>query len=412
MMDLTPSPRAQELLKRVTAFMDAHIYPNENLYFEQQGTHGEDYWRVPEILDETRAKAKAAGLWTLFLPPHLSETGLSNSDYAPIAEAMGRVHWASEAFNCNAPDSGNMELLAKYANDEQKARFLQPLLEGTIKSAFAMTEPEVASSDATNVRTSIVRDGDDYVVNGHKFYITNGFDPRLGVFILMGKSDPGAPAHLQQTQILVEPDRPGIRIARAMSMFGYHDQPHGHADIYFENVRVPAKNVILGEGRGFEIAQGRLGPGRIHHAMRIIGLCERLMEKLCGRLVSRVAFGKALADQSIWQERVAEARTKIEMHRLLVLRTARLIDTVGAKGARSEIAQIKVAVTRMGQELADTTIQAFGAAGIGDDHHLGFTFARMRAMRLGDGPDEVHNRTIAREELKPYRAAHAAQTAA
>ena len=343
------------------------------------------------------------GLWTLFLPPQLKEGGLSNIDYAPIAEAMGHVHWASEAFNCNAPDSGNIELLANYADDEQKARFLQPLLDGEIKSAFAMTEPEVASSDATNIRTSIVRDGDDYLINGHKFYITNGLDPRLGVFIVMGKSDPTAPPHLQQTQILVEPGTPGIRIARAMPTLGYLDQPHGHADIWFENVRVPAANVILGEGRGFEIAQGRLGPGRIHHCTRIIGLCERLMEKLCTRLVSRVAFGKPLADQSLWQDRVAEARTEIEMNRLLVLKAAKMIDTVGAKAARSEIAQIKVSVTRMGQKLADTTIQAFGAAGVGDDHLLGFTFARMRVTRLGDGPEEVHNRTIAREELRKYR---------
>jgi acyl-CoA dehydrogenase len=403
MWNLTPSARALALRDRLLGFMDAHIYPNETLYDAQCGHTEQDFWRVPAIMEALKPKAKAAGLWNLFLPPHLSGEGLSNLDYAPLAEIMGRVHWASEAFNCNAPDTGNMELLARYGSEEQKARFLKPMLAGEMKSAFAMTEPEVASSDATNLRTTIIRDGDDYVVNGHKFYITNACDPRLGVFIVLGKTNPDAPSHLQQTQILVEAGTPGIRIARAMPLFGYHDQPHGHADIYFENVRVKASNVILGEGRGFEIAQGRLGPGRIHHCMRIIGVAERLMEKLCARLVSRVAFGKPLADQSLWQDRIADARTEIEMCRLLVLKAAKMMDDVGNKVARSEISQIKVAVPRMGQKLCDMTIQAFGASGVSDDDLLAYTFARLRVMRLGDGPDEVHNRVIAREQLRRYR---------
>jgi acyl-CoA dehydrogenase len=405
MMDLTPGPRSLALRDKLQTFMDLHVYPNETLYDEQCGHTEADYWRVPPIIEEVKTKAKEAGLWNLFLTPHVQKDGLSNLDYAPLAEIMGRVHWASEAFNCNAPDTGNMELLARYGSEAQKERFLEPMLDGRMKSAFAMTEPEVASSDATNVRTRIARDGDDYVIDGHKFFITNSHDPRLGLFIVMGKTDTNAPVHLQQTQILVEPDRPGIRIVRAMPVFGYHDQPHGHGDIYFEKVRVPAANVVLGEGRGFEIAQGRLGPGRIHHCMRIIGVAERLMEKLCRRLVSRTAFGETLANQSLWQDRIADARTEIEMCRLLVLKAAKLMDSVGNKVARSEISQIKVAVPRMGQKLCDMVIQAFGAAGVTDDYLLGYTYARLRVMRLGDGPDEVHNRTIAREELRPYREA-------
>jgi acyl-CoA dehydrogenase len=403
MLDLRPTPRALDLRERLLAFMDAHIYPNETLYDEQCGVEPATLWRVPPIIESIKAKARAAGLWNLFMPPQLAENGLSNLDYAGLAEITGRVHWAPEAFNCNSPDSGNMELLARYGSAAQQEKFLKPMLAGEQKSAFAMTEPEVASSDATNIRTSILRDGDDYIINGHKFYITNALDPRLGVYIVMGKSDTSAPAHLQQTQILVEPNTPGIRVARSMPLFGYHDQPHGHGDVYFENVRVPAANIILGEGRGFEIAQGRLGPGRIHHCMRIIGVAERLIEKFCMRLVSRVAFGKPLAEQSLWQDRLADARTDIEMCRLLVLKAAKLMDTVGNKVARSEISQIKVAVPRMGQKLCDMVIQAYGGAGVSDDALLGYTYARLRVMRLGDGPDEVHNRTIAREELRRYR---------
>jgi acyl-CoA dehydrogenase len=324
---------------------------------------------------------------------------------------MGRVHYASEVFNCSAPDTGNMEVLDRYGSEAQKARWLKPLLEGKIRSSYAMTEPKVASSDATNVETRIERDGDHYVINGHKWWITNAYHPNNGVFIVMGKTNPDAPRHLQQSQILIDPATPGITLVRPLPVFGYHDEPKGHAEILFENVRVPAENLILGEGRGFEISQGRLGPGRIHHCMRIMGQCERLLEQTCRRLLNRVAFGKALADQSLWQERIAEARTRINMCRLLTHHAAWLMDTVGNKQARSEIAQIKVAATQIGQAIADMAIQAHGAAGLCDDEGLGFAFARMRMVRIGDGPDEVHNRTIARLELARYRAPRAAPAA-
>ena len=338
-----------------------------------------------------------------------SGAGLTNLEYAPLAETMGRVHYAAEVFNCSAPDSGNMELLDRYGNAEQKARWLTPLLEGRTRSAYCMTEPEVASSDATNIETRIERDGDHYVINGRKWWITNAYHPHLGVYIVMGKTDPQAPRHLQQSQILVDPDTPGITRVRPLSVFGYHDEPKGHAEIVFHNVRVPKENLILGEGRGFEISQGRLGPGRIHHCMRIVGQCERLLEQTCRRLLSRVAFGRPLAEQSVWQERIAEARTGINMCRLLTQHAAHLMDSVGNKVARSEISQIKVAATQLGQRIADMAIQAHGAAGLCDDHGLGFAFARMRMIRIGDGPDEVHNRTVARIELDRYRAARAVE---
>ena len=403
-MDLTASPRAQQLRQRVKAFMDAHIYPNEAVY-EQQLSERRASWGVPPILDEFKARAKSEGLWNLFLPDSEYGAGLSNLDYAPIAETMGPVHWASEVFNCSAPDTGNMEVLARYASPTQKELYLLPLLEGRTRSAFCMTEPDVASSDATNIRTRIARDGDDYVITGRKWWITNAYDPRVAIFIVMGKSNANAPLHQQQSQVLVEPDTPGVTLVRPLSVFGYRDEPHGHAEVIFDNVRVPLANMILGEGRGFEISQGRLGPGRIHHCMRIVGVAERLLARMCARLVSRTAFGKALGDQSLWQDRIGEARTEIEMCRLLVLKAAYLMDKVGAKNARSEIAQIKVAVPRMGQKLCDLTIQAFGAAGVSDDFMLGYTYARLRVMRIADGPDEVHNRTVAREELRRYRAA-------
>jgi acyl-CoA dehydrogenase len=312
------------------------------------------------------------------------------------------VQWASEVFNCNAPDSGNMDVLSLYGSPEQQEKWLKPMLAGEIKSCFAMTEPAVASSDATNVETRIERDGDHYVINGRKWWITNAYNPRTKIFIVMGKTDPNAPTHLQQTQILVEPSTPGVKLVRSLPIFGYHDRPHGHAEILFENVRVPAENVILGEGRGFEIAQGRLGPGRIHHAMRIIGVSERLLEKLCMRLTTRVAFGKRLSDESVWKERIARARINIEMSRLLVYKTAWWMDEVGVKNARSEISQIKVIVPELAQQLCDVVQQAYGAAGMCDDFGLAYTFARLRVMRIGDGPDEVHNRVIARNELKKY----------
>jgi len=399
------TPHAQELKARVAAFMDAHIYPNEALYHKQAAETVRPPFRVPPILEELKAKARAAGLWNLFLPQSENGGGLSNREYAPIAELMGRVHFASEVFNCSAPDTGNMELLERYGTPEQKERYLRPLLAGEIRSAYCMTEPAVASSDATNVETRILRDGDHYVITGRKWWITNAYHPHLGLFIVMGKTDPDAPRHAQQSQILVDPATPGIEIVRPLSVFGYYDEPKGHAEIVFDEVRVPAANLILGEGRGFEISQGRLGPGRIHHCMRILGQCERLLEMTCRRLLDRVAFGKPLASQANWQERIARARTDINMCRLLTTHAAHLMDTVGNKEARSEIAQIKVAATTIGQQIADMAIQAHGAAGLCDDFGLGFSFARMRMVRIGDGPDEVHNRTIARIELDKYRPA-------
>ena len=398
------SPRAAGLAVQIQSFMAEHVYPTEKLYEQQLHEDPAQPFRVPPILEEMKAKAKAQGLWNLFLPHSENGAGLSNVDYAPLAEIMGRVHHASEVFNCSAPDTGNMEVLDRYGNDEQKRKYLVPLLEGRIRSSYCMTEPAVASSDATNIETRIERDGDDYVINGRKWWITNAYHPNNGVYIVMGKTDPSAPRHLQQSQILVDRDTPGITLVRPMTVFGYHDEPKGHAEMIFDNVRVPAGNLILGEGRGFEISQGRLGPGRIHHCMRIMGQCERLLEQTCRRLLTRFPFGKALADQSLWQDRIAEARTRINMCRLLTYRAAHLMDTVGNKEARSEIAQIKVAATQTGQAVADMAIQAHGAAGLCDDDGIGFAFARMRMIRIGDGPDEVHNRTIARLELGKYRA--------
>ena len=402
-MYATPSPRANALREQLAAFMDEHVHPNETLYERQVRAQTGLPFVVPPVLETLKTRAKSAGLWNLFLTDSESGAGLTNLEYAPLAEIMGRVHWAAEVFNCSAPDSGNMEVLDRYGSESQKRRYLVPLLEGRMRSSYCMTEPDVASSDATNVATRIERDGDHYVINGRKWWITNAYHPNNGVYIVMGKTNPDAPRHLQQSQILVDPDTPGIRRVRPLHVFGYPDAPKGHAEIVFENVRVPAENLVLGEGRGFEIAQGRLGPGRIHHCMRIIGHSERLLEQMCRRLVSRVAFGKPLAEQSIWQERIAEARTQINMCRLLTQHAAWLMDTVGNKQARSEISQIKVAATRMGQAVANLAIQAYGAAGLSDDEGLGFAFARMRMISFGDGPDEVHNRTIAREELRKYR---------
>ncbi|PTB21745.1 acyl-CoA dehydrogenase [Trinickia symbiotica] len=401
-MDFGLSSRGRDWLARVQTFLDEHVYPNEELYEEQLGHECDDPWRVPPIMLELQNKAREAGLWNMHIHDPRHGPSLSNVDYAPIAEALGRVHWASEVFNCNAPDSGNMDVLSLFGSPVQQEKWLKPMLAGEIKSCFAMTEPAVASSDATNVETRIERDGDTYVINGRKWWITNAFNPRMKIMIVMGKSDPNAPRHKQQTQVLVEPNAPGVKIVRPLPIFGYYDRPHGHGEIVFENVRVPAENVILGEGRGFEIAQGRLGPGRIHHAMRIIGVSERLLEKLCTRLSSRVAFGKRLSDEGVWQDRIARARINIEMSRLLVYKTAWLMDTVGVKNARSEISQIKVIVPELAQSLCDVVQQAYGAAGMCDDFGLAYTFARLRVMRIGDGPDEVHNRVIARNELKKY----------
>jgi acyl-CoA dehydrogenase len=398
-----PSERSVDLQRQIAAFMDEHVFPNEARY--EAELHGDPsvQFRQPPVMEALKARAKAQGLWNLFLTHSKRGPGLTNLEYAPIAELMGRVHWASEVFNCSAPDTGNMELLDRFGSDAQREKYLTPLLEGRIRSAYCMTEPDVASSDATNVETRIERDGDHYVVNGRKWWITNSYNPNLGLFILMGKTDPAAPIHRQQSQIIIDPGTPGITLVRPLSAFGYFDEPKGHAEILFENVRVPVENLILGEGRGFEISQGRLGPGRIHHCMRIVGQAERLLEKMCRRLLRRVAFGKPLAEQSVWEQRIAEARTEINMCRLLTSRAAYLMDTVGNKEARSEIAQIKVAATRMGQAVADLAIQAFGAAGLAPDHGIAYDFARMRMIRLGDGPDEVHNRTIARLEFGKYR---------
>jgi acyl-CoA dehydrogenase len=402
-MYAAPSSRALQLREQLTAFMAEHVHPIAAQYERDLLSQPGPDFTVPPVMDELKARARAAGLWNLFLTHSEHGAGLTNLEYAPLAEVMGRLHWAAEIFNCSAPDTGNMEVIDRYGSDEQKRRYLLPLLEGRMRSSFCMTEPEVASSDATNISTRIELDGDHYVINGRKWWITNAYHPRNGVYIVMGKTDPAALRHLQQSQILVDPDTPGITRVRTLHVLGYADAPKGHAEIVFDNVRVPASNLLLGEGRGFEISQGRLGPGRIHHCMRVVGHAEQLLELTCRRLVSRRAFGKALVDQSVWQERIAEARTQINMCRLLTQHVAHLMDTVGNREARSEISQIKVAATRMGQAVANLAIQAHGAAGLCDDEGLGFAYARMRMISFGDGPDEVHNRTIAREELRKYR---------
>jgi len=371
-------------------------------------------WRQPTILQELKSKARSAGLWNLFLPPSADHdhddfrgAGLSNLDYAPLAEEMGRIVWASEVFNCSAPDTGNMEVLHRYGTREQQNQWLRPLLAGEIRSAFSMTEPDVASSDATNVQTSIARDGDSYVINGRKWWTSGLGDPRCKLLIVMGKTDPDAPRHKQQSQVLAPIDAPGIRLGRMVTNFGYDDAPHGHFEVTFDNVRVPAANLILGEGRGFEISQGRLGPGRIHHCMRIIGMAEVALEKMARRLLSRHAFGRPIASQSVWEQRIAQARIDIEMSRLLTLKAADMMDKVGNQKARLEIATIKVAAPRMALRIIDDAIQAFGAAGLDSDAGTAALFARVRALRIADGPDEVHARTIARLEYGKYAGAAA-----
>jgi len=351
-------------------------------------------------LEELKTKARKAGLWNLFLPESDRGAGLTNAEYAPLCEVMGRVGFAPEVFNCAAPDTGNMEVIERYGTDEHKKRWLEPLLDGKIRSAFAMTEPAVASSDATNIQTEIRRDGDQYVINGRKWWTSGILDPRCQILIVMGRSNPDAPPHKQQSQILVPRDTPGITVKRFLPVFGYDDAPHGHGEVLFENVRVPAANVISGEGRGFEIAQGRLGPGRIHHCMRVIGVAERVLEKMCERLMTRTAFGKKIYQHSVWEERIADARIEIECARLLTLKAAFLMDTVGNKVARAEIAMIKVKAPNMALKIIDDAIQAFGAAGVTSDFGMARTWANMRTMRLADGPDEVHRRQIANIEFK------------
>lgn len=393
------SDKVKDLQKRVTEFMEEHVYPNEKTY-EDQLNEGDSRWIVPPIIEELKEKAKQAGLWNLFLPESEYGAGLTNLEYAPLAEIMGRSPIGSEVFNCSAPDTGNMEVLVRYGTEEQKEKWLKPLLEGKIRSAFLMTEPDVASSDATNIQTSMVRDGDEYVINGRKWWSSGALDPRCKIAIVMGKTNPDAPRHQQQTQILVPLDTEGVTIKRYLPVFGYDHAPHGHAEVELKDVRVPASNVILGEGRGFEIAQGRLGPGRIHHCMRTIGVAERALELMIERVQKRKTFGKMLADQGVVREWIADSRIEIEQARLLTLKAAYMMDTVGNKVARKEISMIKVVAPNMALRVIDRAIQAFGGAGVSDDTPLAGMYANVRTLRLADGPDEVHRNAIAKQELR------------
>ncbi|MBI3865991.1 MAG: acyl-CoA dehydrogenase family protein [Planctomycetia bacterium] len=396
-----PSPRTKDYLARLAAFMDEDVYPHEPTY-HAQGQSG-DRWQPRPIVEKLKARAKAAGLWNLFLPDSDQGAGLSNLEYAPLCEMMGRVPWAAEVFNCSAPDTGNMEVIVRYGTPEQKEHWLEPLLDGTIRSCFAMTEPDVASSDATNIQARIERQGEEYVLNGRKWWTSGAGDPRCKLCIFMGKTDPSAHKHRQQSMILVPMDAPGISVRRLLSVFGYDDAPHGHAEVTFDNVRVPAGNLLLGEGRGFEIAQGRLGPGRIHHCMRLIGLAERALEALCRRVSERIAFGKPLSEQGTIRFDIAESRIDIEQARLLTLKAAYLMDTVGNRAARSEIAMIKVVAPNAALRVIDRAIQAHGALGVSGDTFLAEAWAAARTLRLADGPDEVHRETIARLELGDRR---------
>ena len=397
-MEFRHSDRAQHWQERLKRFLDDHVLPREEEYRAQVR---ENPRRQPPAIEEMKAKAREAGLWNMFLPGEHG-AGLTNLEYAPLAELMGRHLWSAEVFNCNAPDTGNMEVLHMYGNEAQQAKWLKPLMAGEIRSAFLMTEPEVASSDATNIQTRIERDGDHYVINGRKWWSTNMAHPNVAVTIVMGKTDPDASVHTQQSQIIVPVDTPGFRVERMLSVFGYDELPIGHAEVVLENVRVPVENLIAGEGRGFEIAQGRLGPGRIHHCMRVIGMTERALELMVQRLLSRTAFRKSLAEHSVWEQRVGEARTNIEMCRLLVLKAAWMMDEAGAKNAKSEIAQIKVAAPRMALQVIDDAIQAYGGAGVSADTPLAEMYAMVRTLRIADGPDEVHNRTVARLEYAKH----------
>ena len=391
------SQKVQDLHKRLTAFMDEHIYPNEEKHNEQ--SRGPSKWQPVPVIEELKPKARADGLWNLFLPASEHGAGLTNLEYAPLCEVMGRSPLAPEVFNCSAPDTGNMEVLERYGSPELKEQWLKPLLAGEIRSCFAMTEPRVASSDATNIESTIVRDGDHYVINGLKWWTSGAGDPRCKVAIFMGKTDPAAPKHKQQSMIVVPIDTPGVKVRRMLTVFGYDHAPHGHGEVSFENVRVPAGNLLLGEGRGFEIAQGRLGPGRIHHSMRLIGLAERALELMCRRVRSRVAFGRTLAEQGTIRADIANSRMDIEQARLLTLKAAYMMDTVGNKAARAEIAMIKVVAPNVALRVLDRAIQAHGGAGVSDDFPLAWAWANTRTLRLADGPDEVHREAIARYEL-------------
>ncbi len=400
-MDFEYSPRTRELQARLNAFMAEHIYPNEHRFDAdlKANTAAGKRWTPLAIIEELKPKARAAGLWNLFLPESGAGAGLSNQEYAPLAEIMGAVPHSSEVFNCSAPDTGNMEVLERYGNAEHKKQWLEPLLAGEIRSGFAMTEPAVASSDATNIEARIERDGDNYVINGRKWWTSGAGDPRCKILIFMGKTDPSAPRHSQQSMILVPMDTPGVKVLRSLSVFGYDDAPHGHMEVDFVNVRVPASNLLLGEGRGFEIAQGRLGPGRIHHCMRQIGVAERALRLMCERTTKRVAFGKTVAQQGVTQERIAEARCMIDQARLLTLKAAWMMDKGGNKSAKAEIAMIKVVAPIITGKILDWAIQAHGAMGVSDDTPLAMLYAHSRTLRLADGPDEVHRNAIAKLEL-------------
>jgi acyl-CoA dehydrogenase len=404
-MDFSHSEKVRDLQERITQFMDDHVYPAEPLYHKEleQNRKAGNPWQVTKVVEDLKKKAKAAGLWNLFLPHSEHGAGLTNLEYAPLCEIMGRSHIAPEAFNCSAPDTGNMEVLARYATKGQQQRWLEPLLEGKIRSAFAMTEPRVASSDATNIESSIVRDGDSYVINGRKWWTSGAGDPRCEILIFMGKTNPEAGRHSQQSMILVPMKTPGVKVLRTLSVFGYDHAPHGHAEVDFENVRVPVENLLLGEGRGFEIAQGRLGPGRIHHCMRTIGVAERALELMCKRAQTRVAFGKRLSEQGVTLERIAESRIMIDQTRWLVLNAAYMMDTVGNRAAKAEIAMIKVAAPNMTLKVLDWAIQMHGGGGVSDDFPLAALWAGARTLRLADGPDEVHREQVGKLELSRYR---------
>jgi acyl-CoA dehydrogenase len=404
-MDFSHTEKVRDLQERITQFMDSYVYPAEPLYHKEleQNRKAGNPWQVTKVVEDLKRQAKAAGLWNLFLPHSEHGAGLTNLEYAPLCEIMGRSHIAPEAFNCSAPDTGNMEVLARYATKEQQQRWLEPLLEGKIRSAFAMTEPRVASSDATNIESSIVRDGNSYLINGRKWWTSGAGDPRCEILIFMGKTNPEAGRHSQQSMILVPMKTPGVKVLRTLSVFGYDHAPHGHAEVDFENVRVPAENLLLGEGRGFEIAQGRLGPGRIHHCMRTIGVAERALELMCKRAQTRVAFGKRLSEQGVTLERIAESRIMIDQTRWLVLNAAYMMDTVGNRAAKAEIAMIKVAAPSMTLKVLDWAIQMHGGGGVSDDFPLASLWAGARTLRLADGPDEVHREQIGKLELSRYR---------